>query len=182
MRPLSSLLILWALQASFHAYSADLSYALTPDLAAEEQHIINGTSAYINQNGYGNTSLVEQSGSFVGNFVNIGQTGSNNWAKAVQIGDLNFVNMNQYGNDNYANAEQRGSSNSIILTQTLNGNQFNGIQNGNNNIFNATQNGNSLIGMSAQGNGNSISANMPAGTNYQINIIGDNVKASSVGQ
>jgi hypothetical protein len=36
--------------------------------------------------------------------------------------------------------------------------------------------------MQAQGNGNSISADMPTGTNYNVNIVGNNVRASMVGQ
>jgi len=155
---------------------------MAPDLAAAEQHIITNSAAYIIQTGDSNTGLISQDGSINGNFANIGQTGLNNRASAVQSGDLNFVNIQQSGNDNSAMAEQSGLANAISLTQRQDGNQFNGVQQGNNNTFNAIQNGNSLVNMQAQGNGNTITADMPAGSNYTINIVGDNVRASSVGQ
>jgi hypothetical protein len=68
------------------------------------------------------------------------------------------------------------------LTQRQDGNQFDGVQQGNNNTFNVIQNGNSSVNILARGNGNTISADMPTGTNYKIDVVGDNVRASSVGQ
>ena len=177
-----TIFLLFSVLFSCSSYSADLSFNTTPDLAAAEQHIISGTTAYIFQNGQKNIALLEQSDALIGNFAHIDQKGSNNWVSALQAGDLNFVNIQQYGNDNISNSQQTGIANSINLTQNQNGNQFNAIQLGNNNVFNAIQNGNSIITMSAQGNGNTISADLPAGTNYQINVVGDNVKASSTGQ
>jgi len=169
-------------QVHLGVHAADLAATIAPDLAAAEQHIIPHPAAYITQTGDSNTGLISQSGSTSGNFANIGQTGFNNSAIAVQSGDLNFVNIQQWGNDNFANAEQSGLANAITLTQRQDGNQFNGVQQGNNNSFNAIQNGNSLVNMQAQGNGNTISADMPAGTAYTINVVGDNVRASSVGE
>jgi len=168
-----------AMQASFQAHSADLASALTPDMSAAEQHLILGTFAYINQSGSNSTALIEQSG---GSFANIDQSGSNNWASVKQSGDQNFANLRQNGNDNLAVANQKGFSNSINLIQNNNDNQFNGQQFGNYNIFNVIQNGSSFVNMSAEGNGNVFMANMPMGTNYSIQIQGDNVKASSVGK
>jgi len=164
------------------ANAADLATSIAADMAAAEQHIIPNTSAYITQTGASNLGLISQEGAVTGNFANIGQFGSSNRATASQSGDLNFVNIQQTGNDNIANAFQNGFSNAISLTQRQDGNQFEGVQQGNNNTFTAIQNGNSLVNMQAQGNGNTISADMPAGTNYTTNVVGDNVRASSVGQ
>ena len=166
----------------FVAHAIDLASSIAADLAAAEQHIIPHPTAYITQSGNINTGLIGQSGSASGNFANIDQNGNNNSAIAVQSGDLNFVNILQLGNDNLATAEQSGLANAISLTQRQNDNQFNGVQQGNSNSFNAIQNGNSVVNMQAQGNGNAITADMPAGSNYTINIVGDNVRASSVGQ
>jgi hypothetical protein len=169
-------------QAHLGLHAADLAAAIAPDLAAAELHIISATAAYVTQTGNNNMALISQEGSTFGNFSNIGQVGNNNYAIAVQNGDLNFVNIQQLGNDNNANSAQSGFSNAISLTQLNDANQFNGVQQGSNNTFNAIQNGNSMVNMQAQGNGNNISADMPAGKNYTINIVGDNINASSVGQ
>jgi hypothetical protein len=180
---ISKLLHLFILSlASVGASAADLAASIASDLAAAEQHIIPNTTAYITQTGASNIGLISQEGAITGNFANIGQFGSSNRATASQSGDLNFVNIQQTGNDNIANALQNGLSNAISLTQRQDGNQFDGVQQGNNNTFNVIQNGNSSVNILARGNGNTISADMPTGTNYKIDVVGDNVRASSVGQ
>jgi len=170
------------LQFSFCVCAADLSGALNPDLLSAEEHIIISPSAFITQNGSSNSAYIIQSSVITGNFSNILQNGHDNFSTVQQTGDLNFVNINQLGNNNFANSSQVGFLNSINLIQNLDGNTFSGIQVGNNNLFNATQNGDSIVFMRAIGNGNVFNANMPFGVNYQINIVGDNVKASTTGQ
>jgi hypothetical protein len=164
-----------------HSFAVDMSY-IKDEFSTAEDHIMTKTGAFIAQDGFDNFAVIDQAGARTGNFSSIDQVGSGNNAIAFQRGEANYISIQQFGNNNDAVARQTGDMNSIKLQQNQNFNEFTGVQQGNNNLFNVVQNGGSNVNLQTIGNSNTITADMPAGVNYQINVTGDNVKASSVGR